>query len=111
MCRTFGICFEHVICFRLKLKEQEELARYQDINSDNLNILTRNHSKLDLINVKKILFSDMDLTRIEPEIFSELPNLKMLNLSCNRLIELDKDLFRDLSALKILNLKENKIIK
>jgi hypothetical protein len=42
-------------------------------------------------------------------IFSDLPSLEILNLSCNRLIELDKDLFRDLSALKILNLKGNKI--
>ena len=72
MCRTFGICFEHVICFRLKLKEQEELARYQDINSDNLNILTRNHSKLDLINLKKIRWHNSGLTRIEPEILRNL---------------------------------------
>jgi Leucine-rich repeat (LRR) protein len=92
------------------LKEQEEL-RYGDLNRNDLNILMRNHSKLDLINVKKILFRNMGLTRIEPEIFSELPNLKILDLSKSKIAKLDTDLFKHLKALKTLNLSENMITK
>jgi Leucine-rich repeat (LRR) protein len=51
----------------------------------------------------------MTLTRLEPGIFSELPNLEEIDLSNNELIELDKDIFRNLSALDYLGLNGNKI--
>ena len=51
------------------------------------------------------------LTKIEPEILSELPSLEILDLSRNILVELDKNVFKNLSALKKLNLCGNNINK
>ena len=105
--RLKGTSESQIYRIHLNLKEQEELV----ICRKHLITLTLNHSKVDLINVKKVSFSIMGLSRIEPEIFSELPNLEFLDLGYNELVELDKDLFKNLTALKKLLLNNNKITK
>ncbi len=52
-----------------------------------------------------------NLTRLDSGIFSDLPNLQLLELMGNKLVELNKDLFKNLTALKILELEENNIAK
>ena len=57
------------------------------------------------------MFFSCNLTRLDPRVFSDLPNLEELYLTRNELVELDKDLFKNLSALKKLYLNNNKIVK
>ncbi len=81
------------------------------LKSFSSDILILNHSRLDLVNVKYINLENNGLTKIEPEILSELPSLEILDLSRNILVELDKNVFKNLSALKKLNLCGNNINK
>ena len=52
-----------------------------------------------------------NLTRWNPNIFSDLTNLETLSLSKNYFREVDKDLFKNLPALKELSLSNNNIAK
>ncbi len=56
---------------QLKLKEQEELS-CGFLHTRHIITLMLNHSKLDLINLKKIRWHNSGLTRIEPEILRNL---------------------------------------
>ena len=91
----------------LKLKEQEEL----DLCENHMITLMLNHSKIDVIGVKLIEFFNCDLTRIEPVIFSDLPNLETLHMSGNILVEPEKNLFKNIATMKELSLSTNMIAK
>ena len=73
-------------------------------------ITTKLESKISCTSLIELEIKSCKITSMEPEIFSDLINLKKLSLSANKLKMITRDHFKGLNNLEELDLSSNRIL-
>ena len=103
--------FESSLCGleRLSLTNNSNLTKLMNNNAENFKQAYNCGNPFS--NFKELVLSDNNLQDIQPGFFSNITNLRTLNLEGNVLTELDDEIFKPLSLLENLILTNNPLIK
>jgi hypothetical protein len=80
--------------------------KLENTNTDSVIVLNLD---IDILNRKKIIFSEKKITEIDTNLFSALASLKEIDFSINKIQEIHPNIFNGLVSLEEINFRWNQI--